>query len=316
MKRPLSKDALDGRYRDLFNEWTKFHARRPRLLYHYTDAAGLLGMLKSQRLWATNSRFLNDPTETEYAAKLVTEIVKGLERDYPLPLFVEVNEGIRGLLETYIDRGEQYLACFCENGDLLSQWRGYGATGGGYALGFTAKYLGLNYYLNAQKPEPLLRKVLYRKRLQKELIRKWVKFLFDWEILRRRQPGQKNASMIFTDEGWLKFNWFISECLRCFKDPAYEEEQEWRVVQHGNTYYGQTAVTSDFRASRGKIVQFVELDFTNSKSKYRGKLPLKTIRYGPTLDTKVTERSLGLLCREKGYGNLVTITKSGVPFSG
>jgi hypothetical protein len=88
------------------------------------------------------------------------------------------------------------------------------------------------------------------------------------------------------------------------------------VIQHGVTFYGQSAVTPDFRASRGKIVQFVELDFTNSKSKYKGKLPLKTIRYGPTLDTKVTARSLDLLCREKGYGKLVTITKSGVPFSG
>lgn len=316
MKRALSKDALATRYKNLFNEWTRLHARRPRLLYHYTDAAGLLGMLKSQRLWATNSRFMNDPTETEYAAQLVTAITWDLQQDYPSTLFLEVSKAIQDLLKAYVDYGEQYLACFCENGDLLSQWRGYGATGGGYALGFTAKYMGLNYYPRAEKPEPILRKVLYRKRQQEALITKWVRFLFDWEILRRRRPSQKKVPMNFRDEGWLKFNWFISECLRCFKDPAYAEEKEWRVIQHGISFYGQNAVIPDFRASRGKIVQFVELDFTNSKSKYKGKLPLKTIRYGPTLDTKVTARSLDLLCREKGYGNLVTISKSGVPFSG
>ena len=177
MKRALSKDALAVRYRDLFNEWTRLHARRPRLLYHYTDAAGLLGMLKSRRLRATNSRFMNDPTENEYAAELVTALTWDLQQDYPSTLFLEISKAILDLLKTYVDYGEQYLACFCENGDLVSQWRGYGATGGGYALGFTAKYLGLNYYPRAEKPEPILRKVLYSKRQQQALIRKWVRFL-------------------------------------------------------------------------------------------------------------------------------------------
>ena len=52
------------------------HAKRPRVLYHYTDAAGLLGMLKSQRVWATNTRFLNDPTEGDYAAAVVREVLQ------------------------------------------------------------------------------------------------------------------------------------------------------------------------------------------------------------------------------------------------
>jgi hypothetical protein len=34
-----------------------------------------------------------------------------------------------------------FMACFCENGDLLSQWRGYGSLGGGFSLGFKAKQL-------------------------------------------------------------------------------------------------------------------------------------------------------------------------------
>ena len=29
-----------------------------------------------------------------------------------------------------------YAFCFCEDGDLLSQWRGYGVLGRGYAVGF------------------------------------------------------------------------------------------------------------------------------------------------------------------------------------
>ena len=33
-----------------------------------------------------------------------------------------------------------YATCFCEHGDLLSQWRGYGA-GGGFAIGFSRQGL-------------------------------------------------------------------------------------------------------------------------------------------------------------------------------
>src|SRR5712691_7887648 len=33
------------------------------------------------------------------------------------------------------------ITCFCENGDLLSQWRGYSAHGYGYSLGFDTTIL-------------------------------------------------------------------------------------------------------------------------------------------------------------------------------
>jgi len=38
----------------------------PELLFHYTTAAGMRGILDSSRLWATNYRFLNDTSEVAY----------------------------------------------------------------------------------------------------------------------------------------------------------------------------------------------------------------------------------------------------------
>src|SRR4051794_188276 len=35
----------------------------PEILYHYTTAAGLIGIVQSQTLWATNAEFLNDAQE-------------------------------------------------------------------------------------------------------------------------------------------------------------------------------------------------------------------------------------------------------------
>jgi len=38
----------------------------PRVLYHYTTQAKLLGILKSNCMWATAAQYLNDASEYEY----------------------------------------------------------------------------------------------------------------------------------------------------------------------------------------------------------------------------------------------------------
>ncbi|HKQ39920.1 MAG TPA: DUF2971 domain-containing protein [Verrucomicrobiae bacterium] len=291
--------------------WLELHSKRPEVLYHYTDAQGLLGMLNSHKLWATNRRFMNDPTEAEYAANTIRNVVENHRDQYETGLFEKVKAGVELILKLYLEQDEHYLACFCENGDLLSQWRGYGSVGGGYAMGFVADSLGLILYQSPDKPEPVLRKVLYKTKQQTELTGQWVKFIFDWESFRRRAAPKKDIDIEINDFGWTALNWFISQSVRCFKHPAYEEEQEWRVIQIGTTPEGARAVEPEFRASRRGVVEYVKLDLpTNEK-----KLPLKVICYGPTLDPTVTDRSLRLLCRGKGYDH-VEINKSIVPFAG
>jgi hypothetical protein len=39
----------------------------PATLYHYTSVDGLLGILRSKRIWATDIRFLNDRSEFFHA---------------------------------------------------------------------------------------------------------------------------------------------------------------------------------------------------------------------------------------------------------
>lgn len=303
----------------LEREWLQLHANRPRLLYHYTDAQGLLGMLKAHRLWATNRRFLNDPTEASYAAATILGVAKSKEAEAHLDKVIRnaqrrqgirlaVQTGAESILSWYVDHDEHYLACFCENGDLLSQWRGYGSTGGGYALGFAAEHLGLVQYQNINKPEPIVQKVIYDPKVQRSITLKWLKFIIDWLNF----GGQSKEPLDdYEDFGWIRFNWFLSQSLRCFKHPAYTEEAEWRVIQVGTAPTGVRAVQPNFRAGRRGVVEYVELDLPGGGER----LPLEVICYGPTLDDTITDRSLNLLCRGKGYDR-VSITKSEVPFAG
>jgi hypothetical protein len=39
----------------------------PEVVYHYADASGFMGILKTNSLWATDFRYLNDTQELNYA---------------------------------------------------------------------------------------------------------------------------------------------------------------------------------------------------------------------------------------------------------
>lgn len=344
----------------LSDDWNALHADPPEILYHYTTAPGLLGMLRDGRLWATNAKFLNDPSEVKYAAGLVKEAlaeaadkhkknVSGLTHGFvewmaaasaSLAFKVpQIRESTLKSLAEFDTRKDIYIACFCKNGDLLSQWRGYGAAGGGYAIGFAAKKVG-----RSSSPSVLLRKVIYERKAQKEIIDRWLASVYEldlkwrkknseeWKSMQKRllaEPGslrqlakelaesRKGSKTPPEDvellmRGWDKFTQFLAECLICFKSPAYVEEQEWRGIQFG--YDGQKI---SFRASGGRIIPYVELDICEGEGDRKGKLPIQCLTFGPTLDPAATQKSIGLLADAYVYPVLArNIRKSEIPYRG
>jgi hypothetical protein len=309
----VNERELDTVLSRLIEQWVSLHRRRPRYLYHYTTAQGLLGMFQSNSIWATHSRFMNDWTEISYCTRLVHEVMESKLPREDARWLNKVRDLVNGLLNDYEKNAKVYIACFCKQGDLLSQWRGYGAVGGGYSLGFIGRHLGAEELLAIDKP--ILRKVIYDRRTQERIIIDWLKGLSMVEEARQKKFNQTKAIQR-SNEFVGQFQMFLSECMNCFKDEAYREEQEWRVIQFGR-FDRQDIIKASFRSGRACIVPYVNLDFSPAKGPYRGKLPVKLIHYGPTLEQEVTERSLHLLRTAYGYDeNLLTIKRSGVPFTG
>ena len=102
----------------------------PNYLYHYTTATGLQGILQSKVLWATQFDFLNDPTEFLYARDFVKSHLR-CRGDKIANALGDVDD-LGNTAATY----PHYVTSFCENGDLLSQWRGYSKFNDGYSIGF------------------------------------------------------------------------------------------------------------------------------------------------------------------------------------
>jgi hypothetical protein len=112
----------------------------PEQLYHYTDQTGLLGIVQSGELWATKVQYMNDATEFGLAVTLsrerLVEKLKGAENtkhQTTLNIILKRHHNIANINICAVS--------FCEERDLLSQWRGYTNSGGGVAIGFQSRAL-------------------------------------------------------------------------------------------------------------------------------------------------------------------------------
>lgn len=135
-------------------------------LMHYTSASGLHGIVTSKTLWASHTSFMNDTEEVVgYFNRVLPIILKrALEKhvseseDHTKLVQLARQSGLdkmhiwlRGLVEGLVEAEkaqDHYVASFCtpqnewiSQHGLLSQWRGYGPTGG-YAIVFDYAMLG------------------------------------------------------------------------------------------------------------------------------------------------------------------------------
>lgn len=85
------------------------HQPGEQVLYHYTSLEKLFAMLSTDSMWASFSLFSNDSSEG-----------KTLGNEW---------------LQQKQYQGDNFILCFCDRDDILSQWRGY-CPGGGASIGF------------------------------------------------------------------------------------------------------------------------------------------------------------------------------------
>ncbi|NED67185.1 DUF2971 domain-containing protein, partial [Streptomyces sp. SID10244] len=149
-------------------------AELPPVLYHYTDAAGLHGILgpgkgpfevafpdndsefrhqgdnniytngKAALFRATDIRYMNDSLELVFGARIVSERMKRAAEEHARPVlastFAEIAEAFEPA-RVFEWPFRCFAVCFCGDGDLLSQWRGYAGGVGGYSIGFPREVL-------------------------------------------------------------------------------------------------------------------------------------------------------------------------------
>lgn len=132
-------------------------------LFHYTDAGGLLGILKSETLWARHAAYLNDAEEITYGLNAILKELKSMTLSLSMPkeldddelwpstmkrgrwlatkaLFVLTAAATQDRMNFLQQNAGPFVTCLTVERDRLSQWRGYSGDGG-YAIGFDPQAL-------------------------------------------------------------------------------------------------------------------------------------------------------------------------------
>jgi hypothetical protein len=201
-------------------------------LYHYTTQAGLLGIIREKDIWATHTQYLNDAREYRYAIDVVTaEIHKRLPDAVgdSHRILADMAEGVKGI--------ESMNVCVCsfsEDRDSLSQWRAYGGSTSGYAIGFDPRHLAEM----VRREEFYLAPCLYKPAEQIAVIEALVDKVFHQNMERlhngetliseNREEWSDAAKLILPRGGSLAA--YLHRFAPLLKHKSFSEEKEWRII--------------------------------------------------------------------------------------
>jgi hypothetical protein len=190
--------------------------------FHYTAATGLKGIIESKSIWATDHRFLNDPSEFTHGWAMVFSALKSRKAELD-----KLSDEIWITLESFREHGERhgvfaFVGSLTSEGDLLSQWRGYGG-GKGFAIGFNEDWLLQNAMAQGFDIHP----VVYSPEEQRRAADDAVTLLVG--LLTEREPAKHFEIM----REWWKHALKVSLIL---KDPNFAEERERRLVWIGSSW--------------------------------------------------------------------------------
>jgi hypothetical protein len=296
-------------------------------LYHYTTWEGLKGILKTQSLWATNYKFLNDYSEIVFFRdKLVSLIFPAVLEGYrqlivhkpSLKGKIHEDGGLKRIVqhdaEILIDAqyrvlgSEIYILSFCgepekqsiANNGLLSQWRGYG-TGGGAALVFDTEKLEEILAIEAssyQYSAILLADLIYsddEQKLKQELSDE-IKILA--EIARQffNHENYEKGKEIDSSKGYIPF----VSCISRYKHFGFSEEKEVRVVALPTLIDGEYiklanaggAILKPEKVRKYRLKNEQRVPYIDFFELDAIKLPIKKIIIGPHKDKKTREIEL------------------------
>jgi len=264
--------------------------RGQRLLYHYTNAAGLEGILSSHVIRASNYRFVNDASELRFGRSAVSGVLDSLivtfsHRKRELH---EVREMLQDGWRDVLDREvlDVYITSFCGDVDRLSQWRAYGSRSGRYAIAVEVRRLdGVGLFW------PL--RVLYQPDEQRQSVVTVVE-----RILAAADAGQLSISDV---DFALKLKLFELSCR--IKHQAFREENEWRSIIDASDY--DTVELIRFPPHDVTFPRpFVELLRGSSEGR---RLPITAIYVGPSLHQSSSVRFARDLLKRHGYDGVEVI---------
>jgi hypothetical protein len=291
-----------------------------KILYHYTSADALLGILQSGSLWASDIRFLNDSTEFTFARDL---LVKALQDKASRLRNKDVRKIVFEQFENIRTAGtvHAYVISLSEQGNMLSQWRAY-APRDGVCIGFLkgalnnikdfalhrCVYIGESSFLN------------HRERRYEAIVNElvttvsWVSRLIQQEARTKQRPQSRRTSQ----EGHaLTIHTAVVNAALRIKHRGFKEEAEWRLIDNTDSLNFIHALEDDpgdqlkFRKGAFGVTPYIVARLPDV---YDG-LPfgISNVMVGPSANSDSIVASIRELLRIK-YNSKAQVEATNIPF--
>ena len=274
-----------------------------RTLYHYTSLTGLMGIVEKRNFWVSDIRYLNDSEELKHLGRWLDGTTGRLQQSQgPQKVLTQFREWLQRRL--LVDFGPTlFVGSFTEEGNLLSQWRGYCPHGRGVSIGFSP----LKIIEQSQRHSFMIGKCIYDSRTKSDLAGQVINAV----ISAAERVGE--ASELHPSQSYHGvFKQIEPELLKIaalVKDDSFSEEKEWRVVSQVFTNFIESPIK--FREAPSMLIPYMEMPLVDGGQK----LPIGDIIVGPTPTINLSMESIVRYLNRLGVVNL-SIKSCGIPYRG
>lgn len=265
------------------------------LIYHYAGIETIWKILEGDTFLSRNIRFSNDSEEYKLGEKKVSEYAEDILSEEQFAKF-----------QTRIQQGVQefYMICFCKDGDLLSQWRGYAKDGVSLGMDFSEE--------NDERQEctqmfTVLNNNNNRKTGKYECDGKYIRFVeMPYQVFYVPQDGTvseekicklKDAFESFEDSD-TRTDMLIN-LIPFIKDDGFAEEDEYRIIFNMSDLGG---TETQNRREMQKKIEYLERD--------KRKLPNIIVEMGDcekkinSVETVILGKNIEIKAKETGKSRL------------
>lgn len=217
----------------------------PDILYHYCSLDTFFNIIKNRTLWLSDISKSNDSNELILLKKDMHATVVAKYASYLDELVKTVEEKVKENYEyvseclskskiikehfenniSFLSTENNYLntwgICFSEEGDLLSQWRGYADDAQGISIGFSKDYFKTSCELLSEEPLILMKldKVHYSEEYVKSIISNNAK-LYSLNLESSPEEVAEVLGKVLS---------ITSRESPFYKKSSFSEEREWRL---------------------------------------------------------------------------------------
>ncbi len=291
------KEAINSLNSSVSEYLRGLNPQPPKVLYHYSSIKALHQIVSTKSIWASNLHYLNDSREFTLGIEIANKLLE-VRKSKPN----SNNDVLEKMLKS-MGRNRQYSAfivSFSERGDLLSQWRAYCPTQGGYSLGFSCNLL----QARAKNIGFALCQCVYNSSQQERMVQEVIDIVLS-HLGGLYHPNQETDLQTIE----IAFLLYMLPVASLIKHSSFSEEEEWRLV---SLPLSDIRPNIKYRPNNSMLVPYFEFALAEEPVP----LELDEVIVGPNLNPDLARLSVEAFLKSRSIVGRKEVKMSVSPYRG